>query len=339
MALNVFIGSSGEAREELDTIAEWIEYHGHVPRPWTDHTLFPLAKTTFDSLHQAARQVDAALFLFSEDDNAWYRGNNIDLPRDNVLLEYGLFSGSLGDGAVAIATLGKPKMPSDLGGVTYLPLKQKAMAKNKLKLWLDGIEKKTEISNKIERLSLPFQSAGKRSLFEQGTKLIREASFRVALVAKTPILAVGTRPYGKPGHAISYEKEQLEIYHSLAEDASNGGQLEFRCVGSIPSLKSDILEVSSEEFSNLISTNIKKYNSMSFRNDSRFMFQWCEYGSLMTYVVSDNKFLMWFKDAGGENVWITAESEEIAGALWDQSGKISDRYDDSKMDQIIGPAS
>ena len=335
MSLKVFIGSSGEAEETMDIVAEWVERLGYEAQPWNDHTIFPLSNTTFDSLHKTAREVDAALFIFSEDEKAWYRGDRVDLPRDNVLLEFGLFSGVLGKGAVAIATLGKPKLPSDLGGVTYLPLAKKATAKNKLKRWLDELASGAD-HRKIDRLSQPFQSAGKRSLFEQGTTLIKEAKFRVALVAKTPILVVGSRPYGKPEQANSYEKTQLEEYQSLADAASRGGSLEFRCIGSLPSLQNDISMAPNDAFTDLISSNIQNYQTLSLRKGSNFSFRWCQHGNLMTYVVADNKFLMWFKNAGGENVWITAESEEISGALWDQSHTVSETYDYPRIAENVG---
>src|SRR5437762_2909002 len=87
MKLNVFIGSSRESQAAMEEIAEWIEACGHTPRPWTDPGVFPLAGTSFASLHQVAKAVDAAIFIFGEDDKIWYRGDQTTSPRDNVLLE------------------------------------------------------------------------------------------------------------------------------------------------------------------------------------------------------------------------------------------------------------
>ena len=155
MGLRVFIGSSREAEDAMDELASWIEDLGHHPKPWTDPDLFPLASTTFDSLHSTAQQVDAAVFLFGEDDAVWYRGDKALTPRDNVLIEYGLFSGALGDRSVAIGLLGEPKLATDLLGMTCLPLAQKARAKLKLKHWLAEVGSRSS-NARHGTLSSPF---------------------------------------------------------------------------------------------------------------------------------------------------------------------------------------
>ena len=139
MGIRVFIGSSSEARGAMEEVASWIEDAGHTPRPWTDFDVFPLASTAFDALHDAALEVDAALFVFGEDDAVWYRGDKTASPRDNVLLEYGLFSGVLGATSVAIALVGQPRLATDLLGITCLPLSHKAGARLRLKNWLSKI--------------------------------------------------------------------------------------------------------------------------------------------------------------------------------------------------------
>ena len=140
MGARVFIGSSKESKDAMEELASWIEDAGHQPKPWTDPDLFPLASTTFDSLHKTAQRIDAAIFVFGEDDAVWYRGDKTLSPRDNVLLEYGVFSGALGERSVAIALVGNPRLATDLLGITYLPLAQKARAKLILKNWLAEIQ-------------------------------------------------------------------------------------------------------------------------------------------------------------------------------------------------------
>jgi len=327
MPLKVFLGSSSEAKKEMAELAEWIEDFNHIPLTWTDPRLFPLGGTTFSSISQIAQTVDAAIFLFGEDDVTWYRGDKIKSPRDNVLLEYGLFSGSLGEQAVAIAKIGNPKLASDLEGVTYLSLNKKMAAKNKLQGWLDGMEKETHVVRSIARLRSPFQSSGKQSLFEQGTQLIQKATRRVALVAKTPILVVGTRPYGHPSHAISYEKEQFDLYMNLARAAGGSATPEFRCVSSISALDADINKINSDDFRKTVKANLNELYGVMKKKGSNFRLGWCEADSLTTFVVSDDTFLLWFKDSTGENVWITAENEIVARALWDQSEKVMTKID------------
>lgn len=123
----------------MEEVAEWIEAFGHVPRPWTKHDVFPLGQSTLSSLHHVARQVDGALFIFGDEDSKWYRNTAVRAPRDNILIEYGLFSGILGEASVGIVMTGQPMLASDVAGITYLSLNEKAAAKNRLKVWLNAM--------------------------------------------------------------------------------------------------------------------------------------------------------------------------------------------------------
>lgn len=138
MKKQIFLGSSVETRSQMEEIGEWIESQGHLPRLWTDNDIFRLGHSTLDSLHQVARQVDGALFIFGGEDEKWYRGNRVRTARDNVLIEYGLFSGVLGRAATAIVTTGTSDLASDVAGENYACLQQKVSAKNKIREWLNG---------------------------------------------------------------------------------------------------------------------------------------------------------------------------------------------------------
>ncbi|NES82597.1 MAG: CHAT domain-containing protein [Moorea sp. SIO2B7] len=75
----------------------------------------------------------------------------------------------------------------------------------------------------------PFQQVSSEELFERGTELIKTAKKRVALVAKTPIPLVGTRPYGEQFDSYPYELAQLEAIESIIFKAISG-KIVFRCV-------------------------------------------------------------------------------------------------------------
>ncbi|HET7544439.1 MAG TPA: TIR domain-containing protein [Polyangiaceae bacterium] len=139
MQKHIFLASSIEATNQMDEIGEWIESFGHRPRPWTDKDVFPLNQSTLTSLHHVARQVDGALFVFGDEDKRWYRGTVVRAPRDNVLIEYGLFSGVLGQTSTAIATVGESQLASDLAGIAYVRLSERFAAKNKIRDWLNRI--------------------------------------------------------------------------------------------------------------------------------------------------------------------------------------------------------
>lgn len=140
--MKIFLGSSTEALTALDRIQEWLESSGHTALPWNAPDLFLPGDNTFLRLIEIARQVQAAIFMFAEDDRVWYRSDSLPQTRDNVLLEYGLFAGALGPNRVAICRTGTPKNPSDLAGVVTLELKEgrNTGSRKKLKAWLQKLE-------------------------------------------------------------------------------------------------------------------------------------------------------------------------------------------------------
>src|SRR5215471_476250 len=118
--MRIFLGSSSEAVRYMELVASWIEESGHDPLPWNDHSVFTPGSYTFSSLVETTRRVDGAVFVFSEDDKVWYRADTAAQPRDNVLIEYGLFLGVLGQKRVLFCRKGAPETGSDLLGVVYV---------------------------------------------------------------------------------------------------------------------------------------------------------------------------------------------------------------------------
>ena len=110
--MKIFLGSSRESLDQLRYVASWLEEAGHKPLPWDDPELFLPGENTFEKLIQISTEVEAAVFIFGEDDTVWYRQDALSQPRDNVLVEYGLFSGALGQRKVVICRAGESKMPT-----------------------------------------------------------------------------------------------------------------------------------------------------------------------------------------------------------------------------------
>jgi Predicted nucleotide-binding protein containing TIR-like domain len=134
--VKIFLGSSREALPSLYEVADWLEADGHEPQPWDDVGLLLPGENTFVALVGIARSVDAAIFIFGEDDNVWYRQDSgVKQPRDNVLIEYGLFSGILGQGRVIICREGEAKLASDIDGITYVDLASKIRARRAVSAW------------------------------------------------------------------------------------------------------------------------------------------------------------------------------------------------------------
>src|SRR2546428_10099103 len=99
LAIRVFIGSSKEQRQ----LAEWLtafmtsDYHGRlIPIPWYDNTYWPGGRYTLENLLSVVASSDAAVLFWTADDKTWYRGTEVDEPRDNLTFEAGLFIAALG---------------------------------------------------------------------------------------------------------------------------------------------------------------------------------------------------------------------------------------------------
>lgn len=139
--MRIFIGSSREALEYALLVASWLEKIKHEPVVWDRLGLFPLGESTFPTLVRLSKEVDGAMFLFTDDDKVWYRGDSLAQPRDNVLIEFGLFAGTLGMGRCVICRRGASKIATDLHGITVCdisPSRQSA-AEYEIRAWANGL--------------------------------------------------------------------------------------------------------------------------------------------------------------------------------------------------------
>jgi predicted nucleotide-binding protein len=122
----VFIGSSSTktVMDKMEVVARIIDDIGGEALPWNakGKGLFVAGQYTFDSLVKIAKRVDGAIFMFDAEDMTWYSDKCAlkKAVRDNVLLEYGLFAGTLGADKVTFICSGEPKIATDLLGVTYI---------------------------------------------------------------------------------------------------------------------------------------------------------------------------------------------------------------------------
>lgn len=112
MKPKVFIGSSGLKYKIVEAIADRLsdEVEAH---PWK--SAFPVGEMTLESLVAEAHRVDFGIFVFGADDRL---ASDVDVPRDNVVYEAGLFAGVLGTDRSLIAHEEEVKTPTDLKGMT-----------------------------------------------------------------------------------------------------------------------------------------------------------------------------------------------------------------------------
>ena len=154
LLMKVFLGSSSESLDHLAEIAMWLEEANLEPVPWNLPTLFLPGENTFLKLIEISKSVDAAVFVFAEDDRVWYRADTVNQPRDNVLLEYGLFVGALGPKRAIICRRGKAKAATDLQGINWIDSSPCSLqrARVQLKAWAQELTRTGRSSDTEETL-------------------------------------------------------------------------------------------------------------------------------------------------------------------------------------------
>lgn len=115
---SVFIGSSTEGLDVAKAIQVNLD-HGCEVVLWSQG-VFGLSTGTLDSLVSALDTFDFAVIVVTPDDLVTSRGDTKNAPRDNVLLELGMFIGAIGRSRTFIVydRTADLKLPSDLAGVT-----------------------------------------------------------------------------------------------------------------------------------------------------------------------------------------------------------------------------
>lgn len=113
----VFIGSSAEGLDEAKAIQANLEFSCESVI-WSQG-VFGLSEGSLESLVKKLEDFDFAILVLTPDDLTESRGERQPSPRDNVLLELGLFIGALGrDRTYMVCRRAAAlKLPSDLAGI------------------------------------------------------------------------------------------------------------------------------------------------------------------------------------------------------------------------------
>ena len=144
--MKIFIGSSSEALEDARFVASIIEDTNCTPKLWNESDMFIAGNYTLENLENIAQEVEAAIFIMSEDDKQWHGNSISSVVRDNVVFELGLFTGHLSQRNVCFCCKGNPKIASDLYGVTYINLDKRYRATDQIKSWLKTLKVVDSIS-------------------------------------------------------------------------------------------------------------------------------------------------------------------------------------------------
>jgi hypothetical protein len=137
--IKVFIGSASADIELARKVAKILTDLGVQAKLWTDTNAFTSGKTIYNNLIELCKTVDAAVFIFGNTEEIAKKdskGNSIFVPRDNVLIEYGMFSAYLHYTRAHIIRFGGSKIASDLAGITYTDFENSKSLHVKIENWL-----------------------------------------------------------------------------------------------------------------------------------------------------------------------------------------------------------
>lgn len=119
---DIFLGYSTQSNEVGEHLGKFLRGLNLSVYDWHD---FHLSKTIWDSIQDAVRYTRCGLFLFMADDRMDAL-SDVFVPRDNVVYEAGYFAGAQSRERTLIVREAGAKVPSDLGGVKYISLDDRA---------------------------------------------------------------------------------------------------------------------------------------------------------------------------------------------------------------------
>jgi predicted nucleotide-binding protein len=133
-AMRVFVASSSEqihvarsaaaalqSPEQIDVAKSAAPVPQLEAKVWDEET-FDFSDSYMESLEKELERADFAVVIFTADDSANVREKKVNLPRDNVIFELGLFTGRLGRKRCFFVIDGgsDTEVASDLSGVNYV---------------------------------------------------------------------------------------------------------------------------------------------------------------------------------------------------------------------------
>ena len=122
---DIFLGYCSKARNTANAINLFLKSQGATVLDWAE---FSGGGNILDEIEKASASCSAGIFLFTKDEllkdsSAEQAPIDRAAPRDNVVFEAGYFTQAKGRERVLIIRQEGAKMPADVGGTIYLPLK------------------------------------------------------------------------------------------------------------------------------------------------------------------------------------------------------------------------
>jgi len=167
--MDVFIGSSKEgepiAKKVRESLQDYLKHRASFT-VWSDN-FFALNVSAFENICKKSAFYDFAVLIGTKDDASTVRSDRYMTMRDNVLFEYGVFSGAIGRSKTFILIEKGAKVPSDLDGIT-LPFFENDV--DDLKKKCINIAQRMEQESKISRISLMPSTASAISYYQNFLK-------------------------------------------------------------------------------------------------------------------------------------------------------------------------
>lgn len=120
----LFIASSSEGLAYAKALKKLLK-PGFDCDTWNEGAFRP-GEYTLESLIERSANYDGAVVVATADDRVWSRAREAAAPRDNLILEYGLFVATFGRRRALLVVEGgrDMKLPTDVAGLTYLPFRR-----------------------------------------------------------------------------------------------------------------------------------------------------------------------------------------------------------------------
>jgi len=174
MKPRIFIGSSTEGLPVANRIKDYFE-PDYECKIWNDG-IFQYNDNFLDTLMKSASLFDFAFMVFSADDLSKVRDSFFETPRDNVMFEYGLFLGRVGNQRAFVIKDKKVKILSDLLGITLADYEtdDTGQATHSLEVTLEQLKKKIDDNVRLGQLGLLPSTVIAISYFENFIKLVAD---------------------------------------------------------------------------------------------------------------------------------------------------------------------
>lgn len=246
MKTRIFIGSSSEGLKVANYVKDYLsdQYECYL---WNDN-IFKYNISFLDTLLKSASLFDFGILVATKDDYLESRDKSFDIPRDNVIFEFGLFLGRLGASRAFVLQEKGTKLPSDLLGISVPTYEAKK-----------DLSKSESLNNSLDRISETINekiSLGELGLLPSTVLAIGYFYNFVKIVSETllenPVLEV-------EGNSFTQFEMNIVIPKDLDADLKKRSTIYFRR----NSLKQIQLECKNRSFPVYVTYDDKKLDKLS----------------------------------------------------------------------------